>query len=193
MFTAAFRFKHQNNLAAMVKRFRQDVEATAAMKRHLAAIDELKALNSSRKKSDPENLLDDAVLLVRDNETDADGALDDEFEQTQLEGGRQILVTQFLKSQLPPHHHCIIKSLRVPFSRRVYAAKNAQLKTRKQTAHAFMNVGLKPSMVYYDTDMPLMEQVLKEFDEKITEFLYAEFHRATEIVRNLGSELGVVF
>ena len=53
-----------------------------------------------------------------------------------------------------------------------------------------MNVGLKPSMVYYDTDMPLMEQVLKE---KIMEFLYAEFHRATEIVKNLGSELGVVF
>ena len=130
--------------------------------------------------------------MVQDDETDDDGVSDDE-EQTQIKGGRQILVTQFLKSQLPPHHHCIIRSLRVPFSRRVYAAKNAQLKSRKQTADAFLNVGLKPSMVYYDTDVPLMEKVLKEFDEKITEFLYAEFHRATEIVRNLGSELGVVF
>jgi hypothetical protein len=151
-------------------------------------------LKSSCQKSDPENLLDDAVLLVQDNEARDDDVSDDDFEQTEIKGfGRQILVTQFLKSQLPPHHHCIIRSLRVPFSRRVYAAKNAQLKSRKQTADAFLNVGMKPSMVYYDTDMPLMEQVLKEFDEKITEFLYAEFHRATEIVRNLGSELGVVF
>ena len=41
--------------------------------------------------------------------------------------------------------------------------------------------------------MPLMEQVLKEFDQKIKDFLHAELQRAMEIVRNVGSEFGVVF
>ena len=61
----------------MVKRFRQDVEATAAMKTHSKAIDKLKALSSSRRKIDPENLLDNAILLVRDQVGEPDDVSDD--------------------------------------------------------------------------------------------------------------------
>ena len=198
MFTAAFRFKHQNNLAAMVKRFRQDAEATAAMKTHLKAIDKLKALSSSRRKIDPENLLDNAVLLVRDHvrgqvddTDDSDVDFDDRIE---IDGhDDQMLVTEFLKLKLPEHHHCIIKSLRAPFSRSIYAAKREQLRDLKQEGQAFLNVGMKPSIMYYLSDMPLMERVLKEFDQKIKDFLCAELQRAMEIVRSVGSEHGVVF
>jgi len=198
MFTAAFRFKHQTNLAAMVKRFRQDAEATTAMKTHLKAIDKLKALSSSRRKIDPENLLDNAVLLVRDHVggrfDDTDDSDVDFDERIEIDGhDDQMLVTEFLKLKLPEHHHCIIKSLRVPFSRRLCAAKKTQLSDLKQEGQAFLNVGMKPSIMYYKSDMPMMERVLKAFDQKIKDFLRAELQRALEIVRNVGSEHGVVF
>ena len=57
MFTAAFRFKHQNNLAAMVKRVRANVEATKKMRRHLKAVDELMAVDTTGYKNDPYKLL----------------------------------------------------------------------------------------------------------------------------------------
>ena len=183
MFTAAFRFKHQNNLAAMVKRFRANVEATKKMRRHLKAVDELMAVDTTGYTNDPYDLLKDGVLMVEE---------DVEEEDAPEEEDNELSVSDFLKSELPKTRRHVVNSVRTQFSSRLMTRKMEILKQHGKAPRLHMSLG-RPRIRYFESDRPLMKQIFTELKDLIDAAVVRAVEKAMEVLTDLGPELGLVF
>ena len=186
----------------MVKRFREDRTAAAQMRFHLAEIKKLEARDTAKESRD---LLKNAVLLVRDEDPEANGDdnaaedtpndTDDELE-VKVKGNRTIAVSKFLRSQLPPYKrhivNRIVNKLRSPFARKLSAAKHAELRSQNKCAVAHLNVN-KPSITYFESDQPLMQRILGEMGASVKAATHIVLMEAQETVTTLGQEVGLVF
>lgn len=188
----------------MVKRFREDATSAVRMRFLLAEIKKLEARDTS---NDSRDLLKDATLLVREEipEGDGDGNINedvhdddddnDEYE-VQVGGNRTISVSKFLRMQLPQYQRHIVKhivnKLRSPFARKLSAAKHAELRSQNKNAVAHINVN-KPSITYFECDLPLMGRILGEMDESVKSAIHKVFMEAQETVIELGQAVGLVF
>ena len=182
----------------MVKRFREDVSAAARMRFLLEEIKKLSARDTAKESSD---LLRNASLLVReeapedDDEGDADDVTDDECE-VQVKGGKTISVSNFLRSQLPkysrPTLNRIVAKLRSPYSRKLSAAKHEELKIQNKRAIAHVNLN-KPTITYFESDLPLMIRVLAEMDAGVKTCIRMAFEEAVNAVIEMRPGVGLVF
>ena len=186
----------------MVKRFREDGVAAGRMRYLLAEIKKLEARDTAK---DSRDLLKDAVLLVREEDPEADGddnavdnahdGTDDELE-VQVQGNRTLSVSKFLRSQLPQYKRHIVNrivdKLRSPFARKLSAAKQAELRSQNKRAVAHVNVN-KPSITYVECDQPLMQRILGEMGNSVKAATHNVFMEAQETVTTLGQEVGLVF
>ena len=169
----------------MVKRFRQDADTAANIKRHLTAIDELMAIDTPGYKSDPYNLLQNGVLLVRDAEEDEDDQEEGQPKEQQVDVNLPISVTDFLKSALEPRHHCVIISLRTPFSSRLMSEKMSELDSYGQKPTSRMHMH-RPQLAYFKSDLPLMKRVLKEMEDNIKIYIEQVYAKAKQTVQDLA-------
>jgi hypothetical protein len=74
---------------------------------------------------------------------------------------KAVLVSDLLKEVLPKYRHCIVGSLRVPFSRALFRAKMDELRVAKERPIVKMHMR-EPRIVYFDTDADLVRRVLRD-------------------------------
>jgi len=74
---------------------------------------------------------------------------------------KAVLVSDLLKEVLPKYRHCIVGSLRVPFSRALFRAKMDELRVAKERPIVKMHMS-EPRIVYFDTDADLVRRVLRD-------------------------------
>jgi hypothetical protein len=184
MFTAAFRFKHQNNLAAMVKRVRANVEATNKMRRHLQAVEKLMVVDTTGYQNDPYKLLRKGVLMVEEDVDEEDDA--PEEEDTELS------VSAFLKSELPERRRHVVNSIRTQFSSRLMSRKMEILRQQNKGPRLHLCLG-RPRIQYVESDRPLMNQIFTDMQDLIDAAVVRAVKKAQEVLTDLGPELGLVF
>ena len=183
MFTATFRFKHQNNLAAMVKRVRANVEATKKMRRHLQAVDELMVVDTTGYQNDPYKLLQSGVLMVEE---------DVEEEEAPEEEEDELSVSDFLKAEPPKTRRHVVNSVRSQFSSRLMNRKMEILKQHGKKPRLHMSLG-RPRIRYFESDRPLMKQIFTELQDLVDASVVRAVKKAQEVLTDLGPELGLVF
>ena len=183
MFTSAFRLKHQNNLAAMVKRVRANVEATNKMRRHLQAVEKLMVVDTTGYQNDPYKLLHKGVLMVEEDVDEEDDA--PEEEDTELS------VSTFLKSELPERRRHVVNSIRTQFSSRLMSRKMEILKQQNKGPRLHLCLG-RPRIQYVESDRPLMREIFEELKDFIDAAVVRVVEKAQEVLTDLGPEIGVV-
>ena len=172
----------------MPKRYREDADAAARLRFHLAEIQKLMVMDTARFKDDQHDLLKDCLLLVRDEEASDDA--DDDSDEIEVNGDHKLSVTEFLKSELPERRRHIINKLRTPFSRTLIKEKRRELKCQNKRSIVHTNVN-KPSMTYFERDRPLMLQVLRGMDTTVDACILKIIAEARQILSDLDPEEGV--
>ena len=111
----------------------------------LDAMDRIMKNDDGHVKSDPYELLRNGVL----------------HSESVRREDKAVLVSDLLKEVLPKYRHCIVGSLRVPFSRALFRAKMDELRVAKERPIVKMHMR-EPRIVYFDTDADLVRRVLRD-------------------------------
>jgi len=111
----------------------------------LDAMDHIMKNDDGHVKSDPYELLKNGVL----------------HSESVRREDKAVLVSDLLKEVLPKYRHCIVGSLRVPFSRVLFRAKMEELRVAKERPIVKMHMR-EPRIVYFDTDAALVRRVLRD-------------------------------
>ena len=125
------------------------------------------------------------MLLVRDAEEDEEDQADCQSAEQQADVDSPISVTDFLKSALEPRHHCVIISLRTPFSSRLMSEKMEELERNQEKKISRIHMH-RPQLAYFKSDLPLMKRVLKEMDENIKIYIEQIYMGAKKTVEDLA-------